>query len=84
VRELTEQFPERKNAAISAGREERSRARGALRDLVLSLHQTHDALRIGHFDGSCNSLEPFSHAAVCAVPLLEAASAVVFVQPTDS
>jgi hypothetical protein len=72
VRELTEQFPERKNAAISAGREERSRARGALKDLVLSLHQIHDALRIGHFDEAAAGLNRSRTLMSAAVPLLEA------------
>jgi Di-haem cytochrome c peroxidase len=72
LRELTEQFPERKNATLSAGREERSRARGALKDLVLSLHQIHDALRVGHFDEAAGGLNRSRTLMSAAVPLLEA------------
>jgi len=47
LRDLTEQFPERKNSIVSAGVEQRGQARSTLKYLVLSLHQINSAMRSG-------------------------------------
>ena len=60
LRDLTEQFPERKSSIVAAGVEERSRARSALKYVVLSLHQIDGAMRNGHFDRAAAGLVPLS------------------------
>jgi len=72
VRELTEQFPERKNSAITGGALERARARGALKDLVLSLRDIDGAARSGRFDEAMAGLVRSRAILAAARPLLEA------------
>jgi hypothetical protein len=56
LRELTEKFPERKDSAVSGGLAERSRARSALKELVLSLHGLDDAIQAGQFEAAAAAL----------------------------
>ena len=72
VRELTEQFPERKNSTVSGGVEERVRARGALKDLVLGLHDIETAAGNGRFDEAAASLARSRALLVTVRPVLEA------------
>jgi cytochrome c peroxidase len=72
LRDLTEQFPERKNSIVSAGVEQRGQARSALKYLVLSLHQINNAMRSGHFDEAAADLAHSREMLSAAVPVLEA------------
>jgi cytochrome c peroxidase len=72
LRDLTEQFPERKNAIVSGGVEQRGMARSTLKYLVLSLHQIDGAMRNGHFDDAAASLARSREMLAAAVPVLEA------------
>ncbi|MDP9008227.1 MAG: hypothetical protein M3N91_05895 [Pseudomonadota bacterium] len=72
LRDLTEQFPERKNSIVAAGVEERSKARSALKYIVLSLHQVNGAMRSGHFDEAAAALVHSREMLSEAVPVLEA------------
>jgi hypothetical protein len=56
LRELTEKFPERKDRAVTGGLAERSRARSALKELVLSLHGLDDAIQAGRFEAAAAAL----------------------------
>jgi len=72
LRDLTEQFPERKSSIVAAGVEERSRARSALKYVVLSLHQIDSAMRNGHFDQAAAGLVQSRELLSAAAPVLEA------------
>ena len=56
LRELTEKFPERKDSAVTGGLAARSRARSALKELVLSLHGLDDAIQAGRFEAAAAAL----------------------------
>jgi hypothetical protein len=72
LRDLTEQFPERKNPIITAGAEERMRARGALKYLVLSVHQIGSAVRNNRFDEAAEALTRSRAMLTAALPVLRA------------
>jgi cytochrome c peroxidase len=74
LRELTEQFPDHKDPAVSGGQDERRRARGALKDLVLRLSRIGLAASAGQFDAASVEYRDFRNLALAAVPnLLRAA-----------
>jgi hypothetical protein len=72
LRDLTEQFPERKSSIVSAGVEQRGQARSTLKYLVLSLHQINSAMRSGNFDEAAADLAHSREMLSAAVPVLEA------------
>ena len=72
LRDLTEQFPERKNSIVTAGAEERMRARDALKYVVLSVHQIGSAIRNNDFDGAAQALGRSRAMLTAAVPVLQA------------
>jgi hypothetical protein len=72
LRDLTEQFPERKNSIVSGGAEERIRARDALKYLVLSMHQIGSAMRNNRFDEAAEALTRSRAMLTAAVPVLQA------------
>jgi hypothetical protein len=72
LRDLTEQFPERKNSIVSAGAEERVRARDALKYVVLSVHQIGSAIRNNDFDEAAEALSRSRTMLTAAVPVLQA------------
>jgi hypothetical protein len=72
LRDLTEQFPERKNSIVSGGVEQRGQARSTLKYLVLSLHQIDGAMRNGRFDDAAAGLVRSREMLAAAVPVLEA------------
>jgi cytochrome c peroxidase/soluble cytochrome b562 len=72
LRDLTEQFPERKNSIVADGVEERRDARSALKYLVLSLHQINSAMRNGRFDAAAAALVRSREMLSAAVPVLQA------------
>jgi Di-haem cytochrome c peroxidase len=72
LRDLTEQFPERKNSIVTAGAEERIRARDALKYVVLSVHQIGSAIRNNDFDEAAEALGRSRTMLTAAVPVLQA------------
>jgi cytochrome c peroxidase len=72
LRDLTEQFPERKNAIVTGGAEERMRARGALKYLVLSMHQIGSAMQNSNFDQAAEALARSRAMLTATVPVLHA------------
>lgn len=72
LRDLTEQFPERKNSIVTAGVEERIRARDALKYLVLSVHQIGSAMRNNRFDEAAEALTRSRAMLTAALPVLQA------------
>jgi hypothetical protein len=73
IRELTEKFPERKDAAVNGGLEERTRARSALKGLVLLLHDLDAAVQDGRFDDATATLAVYRTNLATAVTAMEAA-----------
>lgn len=73
LRELTEQFPQRKDTSVQGGQKERSAARGALKELVLALRRIGDAAAKGHFDDAQAGYDSYREQFAAAVPLLKAA-----------
>lgn len=72
LRDLTEQFPERKSSILAAGVEERLRARNALKYVVLSVHQIGSAVRINDFDAAIQALRRSGEMLTATVPVLQA------------
>jgi cytochrome c peroxidase len=56
LRELTEKFPEPKDTTVSGGLEQRSKARAALKGLVLTLRELQLAVQEGRFDEASAAL----------------------------
>jgi hypothetical protein len=73
VRDLTERYPDQRNSTVAGGARERAFARGALKDLVLSLHDIDSAARGGHFDEAAADLVRSRELLAAARPLLHAA-----------
>jgi hypothetical protein len=59
LRELTENFPARKDATVSGGEEERDIARALLKELVLSLRRIDLAAAAGRFDDAAEEYGEF-------------------------
>jgi cytochrome c peroxidase len=72
LRDLTEQFPERKNAIVTGGAEERMRARDGLKYLVLSMHQIGSAMQSNNFDQAAEALARSRAMLTATVPALHA------------
>jgi len=76
LRELTEQFPDHKDATVVGGLEERRRVRAALKDLVLRLAKVERAASTGQFDEAAAEFRNFRNLTLAALPrLLQAAQA---------
>jgi len=73
IRELTEEFPERKDPTVNGGVGERARARAALKEMVLVLHEIDAAARNGQFGEAMTALETYRNMMKAAVPVMEAA-----------
>ena len=73
IRELTEKFPERKDPSVSGGLDERVKARSALKELVLSLHQVDNATQEGRFDDASAALAAYRASLPAAVTAMETA-----------
>lgn len=72
LRDLTEQFPERRNSIVIGGAEERIRARDALKYVVLSVHQIGSSIRNNDFDEAAHALSRSRAMLAAAVPVLQA------------
>jgi hypothetical protein len=73
LRELTEKFPEPRDTTVSGGMEQRSKARVALKTLVLALREVGLAVREGRFDDASAGLARYREQLNSAVAAMEAA-----------
>jgi hypothetical protein len=69
LRELVENFPTRKDTYVSGGSEERSLARGSLKELVLSLRRIDIAATADRFDDAVSEYNSFRKLTGSAVPV---------------
>ena len=72
LRDLTEHFPERKNSIVTGGEDERIKARGTLKYLVLNIHQIGSAMQNSRFDQAAEALAHSRIMLTAAVPVLRA------------
>ncbi len=70
LRELTEEFPDRKDATVTGGKDERMMARAALKDLVLDLRRVDAAAAAGHGDSAAAEYLNYRKLMAATVPLL--------------
>jgi cytochrome c peroxidase len=68
LRELTEQFPDYKNTAVTGGQQERREARTALKELVLGLRRIDLAVTTGRYDEAAAEYRHFSNVTFIDVP----------------
>jgi|SRR5580658_20254 cytochrome c peroxidase len=73
LRELTEKFPDHKDASVTGGKSERAAARADLKALVLLLRRVGDAADSGKFDEAASSFAAFRNKFAGAIPVLMAA-----------
>jgi cytochrome c peroxidase len=73
LRELTEKFPEPKDASVSGGLEQRAKARVALKELVLSLRELAVAVQDGRFDAAAAGLTRYREKMTSTVAAMQAA-----------
>jgi cytochrome c peroxidase len=70
LRELTEQYPDRKNTSVSGGEQERMRARSTLKQLVLILRQIDMAVAEGRTTEAAADFKNYRYLMAAAVPAL--------------
>ena len=70
LRELAEDYPDRRDTSVSGGVQERALARSALQELVLGLRRTDMAAAAGHFDVAAVEYGNFRKLMASAVPQL--------------
>ena len=70
LRELTEDFPDRRDTNVSGGVQERAFARSALQELVLGLRRIDMAASAGHFDVAAVEYGNFRKLMASAVPIV--------------
>jgi cytochrome c peroxidase len=70
LRELTERYPDRKNTSVSGGEQERSRARTALKEVVLTLRRIDMAVTDGRIDEASADYKNYRYLMAAAVPAL--------------
>ena len=70
LRELTEQYPDRKNTVVSGGEQERSQARSVLKDIVLSLRRIDMAVAEGRLNDAATDYRNYRYLMTAAVPAL--------------
>ena len=74
LRELTEMFPDRKDGTVEGGKEERARARGAVKELVLQLRGIAVTAAAGHFDEAAAQFDAYRRQLADLAPVLDAAA----------
>ncbi len=79
-RELGENFPAAKDTSVSGGLHERLKARGAVRELVLTLRQIAMAAEAGDYAQAAQVLADYRQQVAAAAPGLKARRAMVAVQ----
>ena len=70
LRELTEDYPDRRDTSVSGGVQERALARSALQELVLGLRRIDMAAAAGHFDVAAVEYGNFRKLMASAVPIV--------------
>jgi cytochrome c peroxidase len=70
LRELTEQYPDRKNTSLSGGEDERMGARAVLKNLVLTLRRVDLAVAEGRTADAATEFRNFRNLTVAAVPAM--------------
>ncbi len=70
LRELTEQYPDRKNTSVSGGEQERIGARGALKEVVLLLRRVDMAVEEGRTADAAADYMNYRRLMAAAVPSL--------------
>lgn len=73
LRDMTECYPERKDPVVSGGVEQRTAARGSLKQLVLELRAIDGYSRAGQFEDAASALARFHDSFAKTVPVLKAA-----------
>jgi hypothetical protein len=81
LRDLAERFPARKDSTVG-GRDERARARGALKEAVLSLHRLEAAARGDGIDAAMARLSEYRRAVAAAAAAAKAAEPWSLFNPT--
>jgi cytochrome c peroxidase len=74
LRELTEQYPDRKNTSVLGGEQERMRARATLKQLVLLLRQIDMAVAEGRTSDAAVDFKNYRYLMAAAVPALLAST----------
>ena len=69
LRDLAEQFPDRRNTIVTGGGEERRLARQGLKDLVLTLRRVGIAASSGRYDQAAEEYLNYRKLSFAAVPL---------------
>ncbi len=70
LRELAEQYPDRKNTVVLGGEQERSQARSVLKDIVLSLRRIDMAVAEGRLNDAATDYRNYRYLMAAAVPAL--------------
>jgi Di-haem cytochrome c peroxidase len=70
LRELAEDYPDRRDTSVSGGVQERALARSALQELVLELRRIDMAAAAGHFDVAAVEYGNFRKLMASAVPIV--------------
>ena len=70
LRELTEQYPDRKDTSVSGGEQERIVARNALKDLVLTLRRVDMAVSEGRTTDAATDFRNYRYLMAAAVPAM--------------
>jgi hypothetical protein len=73
LRDLAEDFPDRKDTTVSGGMAERMKARAALKELVLTLRRVEIADASGDTAAAAKALGEYRQAMAASVPTLQAA-----------
>jgi Di-haem cytochrome c peroxidase len=71
LRDLAERFPARKDSAVEGGQKERAKARGAVREAVLSLRRLEVAVNGNGADAAMARLSEYRHAAAAAASAMK-------------
>jgi cytochrome c peroxidase len=74
LRELTEQYPDRKNTSVSGGEQQRVLARAALKELVLTLRRIDMAVADGRGSDAAADYRNYRYLMAAAVPALLASA----------
>ena len=74
LRELTEQYPDRKNTSVSGGEQQRVLARTALKELVLTLRRIDMATADGRSSDAAADYKNYRYLMAAAVPALLASA----------
>ncbi len=74
LRELTEQYPDRKNTSVSGGEQQRVLARAALKELVLTLRRIDMAVADGRTSDAATEFKNYRSLMAAAVPAVLASA----------